>query len=414
MSHLIIKHIGPIRVVDIELKRFNLLIGRQSSGKSTIAKVISTCNWIEEEVSTTLDVNAVADGEAFKNLVEGFHKMDGYFSNSSEIHFESDYIKIDYASEQVTIKLKQDKDYYRQKICYIPAERNMVTLPELQGFEFGATNLRSFLFDWFNAREFYNDENKTDIMGLGVKYFYDKEQKRVKDRIEHMNGQTYGIPLSSASSGLQSIVPLLVMLQYYSGQYFAVVGQKKSFNQDAKTAKLMRALAERYILKPYKPNHTQNESGQLLIDISAKLQKGDEKCQELRLNYQKAFSRLSNPVKTTFIIEEPEQNLYPNTQLELIERLAMLCQQERKHEFTLTTHSPYIVNYFNILINRKREKQGWISVDDLNVFAVGEGGVQNLKSRNESGEWLIDTFDLTEQMQAIYHEYQSLKNGSVE
>ncbi len=414
MRHLIIKHIGPIRVVDIELKRFNVFIGRQSSGKSTIAKVISTCNWIEKEVSTTLDVNAVADGEAFKNLVEGFHKMDGYFSNSSEIHFESDYIKIDYASEQVTIKLKQDKDYYRQKICYIPAERNMVTLPELQGFEFGATNLRSFLFDWFNAREFYNDENKTDIMGLGVKYFYDKEQKRVKDRIEHMNGQTYGIPLSSASSGLQSIVPLLVMLQYYSGQYFAVVGQKKSFNQDAKTAKLMRALAERYILKPYKPNHTQNESGQLLIDISAKLQKGDEKCQELRLNYQKAFSRLSNPVKTTFIIEEPEQNLYPNTQLELIERLAMLCQQERKHEFTLTTHSPYIVNYFNILINRKREKQGWISVDDLNVFAVGEGGVQNLKSRNESGEWLIDTFDLTEQMQAIYHEYQSLKNGSVE
>ena len=411
MRHLVIKNIGPIRFADIELKRFNVFIGHQSSGKSTIAKVISTCNWVEKEVATTLDVNAIADGDAFKNMMESFHKMDDYFSDSSEIHFESDYIKIDYASEQLTVELKQDENYNRQKICYIPAERNMVTLPELQGFEFGTTNLRSFLFDWFNAREFYNDENKTDIMGLGVKYFFDKEQKRFKDRIEHINGHTYGIPLSSASSGLQSIVPLLVMLQYYSGQYFTVASQKKSFDQDAKVIKLIPALTERYILRPYKPNHTPSESGKLLIEISAKLRGGDEKCQEYMLKYQEAFNRLLNPVKTTFIIEEPEQNLYPDTQLELIEKLTLLCQQERRHECTLTTHSPYIVNYFNILIHQKKEGRGNISVDDLNVFAVGKGGVQNLKSRNENGEWLIDTFDLTEQMQAIYNEYQSLKKG---
>lgn len=411
MRHLVIKNIGPIKLADIELKRFNVFIGHQSSGKSTIAKVISTCNWVEKEVATTLDVNAIADGDAFKNMMESFHKMDEYFSDSSEIHFESDYIKIDYASEQLTVELKQDENYYRQKICYIPAERNMVTLPELQGFEFGTTNLRSFLFDWFNAREFYNDENKADIMGLGVKYFFDKEQKKFKDRIEHINGQTYGIPLSSASSGLQSIVPLLVMLQYYSGQYFTVASQKKSFDQDAKVIKLMPALAERYILKPYKPNHIPSESGKLLIEISTKFRGGDKKCQELMFNYQEALNRLLNPVKTTFIIEEPEQNLYPDTQLELIEKLTLLCQQERRHECTLTTHSPYIVNYFNILINQKKEGRGNISVDDLNVFAVGKGGVQNLKSRNENGEWMIDTFDLTEQMQAIYNEYQSLKKG---
>ena len=321
MRHLIIKDIGPIKLADIELKRFNVFIGHQSSGKSTIAKVISTCNWIEKEVATTLDVNAVGDGEAFRSLMENFHKMDGYFSDSSEIHFESDFVTIDYASGQLSIGLKQDEDYYRQKICYIPAERNMVTLPELQGFEFGATNLRSFLFDWFNAREFYNDENKTDILGLGVKYFYDKEQKRFKDRIEHINGQTYGIPLSSASSGLQSIIPLLVMLQYYSGQYFTVASQKKSFDRDAKAIKMVPALAERYILKPNKPNHTQSEDDELLFDLSVKLQAGDEESRRLLSNFQQALNRLLTPVKTTFIIEEPEQNLFPDTQLALTERL---------------------------------------------------------------------------------------------
>lgn len=39
--------------------------------------------------------------------------------------------------------------------------------------EFKATNLRSFLFDWFAAREFFGPKNKTDILDLGVKYFFD-------------------------------------------------------------------------------------------------------------------------------------------------------------------------------------------------------------------------------------------------
>ena len=38
--------------------------------------------------------------------------------------------------------LNRSQPYHRQKICYIPAERNMVTLPELKGFEFSTTNLR--------------------------------------------------------------------------------------------------------------------------------------------------------------------------------------------------------------------------------------------------------------------------------
>ena len=66
--------------------------------------------------------------------------------------------------------------------------------------------MRSFLFDWYNAREFYNESNKTDILNLGVRYYYDPNELRLKDRIEHINGKTYEIPLGSASSGLQSVV----------------------------------------------------------------------------------------------------------------------------------------------------------------------------------------------------------------
>ena len=157
MKHIIIEKLGPIKRVDIELKRFNFFIGPQSCGKSTIAKVISTCELMEKEVATLLDEKAIPNGDAFVEMVEKFHKMEGYFnqSHNTYIHFETDVIDICYKDKTLNVRLKSEASYTRQKICYIPAERNMVTLPELDGFEFGQTNLKSFLFDWWRARELH-------------------------------------------------------------------------------------------------------------------------------------------------------------------------------------------------------------------------------------------------------------------
>ena len=80
MKRLHIRHVGPIKEVDVELKRFSFLIGPQSSGKSTVAKVFSTCSWVEKEVAVTMNEQAIANGEDLKALVEDFHKISGYFN----------------------------------------------------------------------------------------------------------------------------------------------------------------------------------------------------------------------------------------------------------------------------------------------------------------------------------------------
>ena len=177
MKHLVIKNVGPVKDFDINLKRFNVIIGPQSSGKSTVAKILSTCEWIEKEVATTRDEKAIGGKVDFKRLVESFHKIEGYIdvAKPSFISYETDFISIRYDENDFQVILKKNADYHRQKICYIPSERNMITLPELNGFEFKMTNLRSFLFDWYRAREFYNPNNKVDILGLGVKYYYNKD-----------------------------------------------------------------------------------------------------------------------------------------------------------------------------------------------------------------------------------------------
>ena len=46
--HIKISNIGPIKEVDFRLNKVNVFMGEQSSGKSTIAKIVSYCQWVEK------------------------------------------------------------------------------------------------------------------------------------------------------------------------------------------------------------------------------------------------------------------------------------------------------------------------------------------------------------------------------
>lgn len=408
MRHLVIKNFGPIKHVSIDLKRYNFIIGPQSSGKSTIAKVLSTCTWIEKEVHTTLNENVIASATDFEKLLEDFHKMEKYFEDDTHVIYETEYIKIEYHKEYFSAKCKEEVEYHCNKICYIPAERNMVTLPELQGFEFGQTNLRSFLFDWFNAREFYVADNKTDVLNLGVKYYFDDGEKKLKDRIEHSNGKTYRIALSAASSGLQSVIPLLIMMQYYTGEYFNSYAEKMSFDVDSKIRKTRRTLVDKLILNVIKPGFTQDERPELMKMVNDKVQGGDEYYLDLYRKYWMVANRLTIPAKSSFIIEEPEQNLYPSTQMDLLNVLIGLCQGDKEHDITITTHSPYILNQLNLLVKLydvKSEVIAKLNWDEMNVLAVENGEVRDLKLKNAH---LINPEYLSAPLDAIYDQYEKL------
>ncbi len=414
MKQLVIKNVGPIRQVDIKLNRFNFFIGPQSSGKSTVAKILSSCMWLEKEVLTTLNDKVLADGTAFVRLVESFHKIEGYFEDGSFVQYDTDCISIMYCDKDIKITRKENEDYHREKICYIPSERNIATLPELQGFEFGHTNLRSFLFDWFNAREFFVAGNKTDVLNLGMKYFYDSEQPRQKDRIEQVDGQAYQIALSSASSGLQSLTPLLVMLQYYTDEYFRSYNEKKSFATDTKFKNAVESLLNEFNKNKEKNNFKYEEQPNLAHEVGIKNFIEYLQTQLLSTKILSTFSRLMVPHKTSFIIEEPEQNLYPSTQMDLLDLVVELCNGEKKHHCTITTHSPYILNKLNLLVKRFDvgvKGLAALNWDELSVWAVEDGEVRDLKVRNAH---LINPEYLSEPLDRIYEEYEQYETTTGE
>lgn len=79
----------------------------------------------------------------------------------------------------------------------------------------------------------------------------------------------------------------------------------------------------------------------------------------------------------------------------------------------MATHSPYIVNYLNVLLrryNRNNNVRGSsVASDDLSVYRVFEGRIQNLVGQDENGHIAVDTSDLSEVMESIYNEYVSLR-----
>lgn len=413
MKHLIIRNIGPIKNVEVELKRFNFFIGSQSSGKSTIAKILSTCSWVEKEVATTMNEKAIADGKSFVSLMEDFHKMTDYFDDNSEIIYDTEVISISLKGYDFNVRLKNQEAYRREKICYIPSERNAVTLPELQGFEFGQTNLRSFLFDWYNAREFYGEDNKTDILNLGVKYFYSPNEQKNKDRIEHVNGKTYQISLGSASSGLQSVVPLQIMVQYYTNQYFKTFAEKTSFDSDVKTRIIQNRVVDKYVLDVAYPGFSPEDRGRLIKEQNNLIHEGNPFARKLLMNFRKELERLTVPVRTMFIVEEPEQNLYPFTQIDLLKAIVASCSNEGSHGCTITTHSPFILNYLNVMIERFKKnvpEHVNLNPEDLGVYGVNDGMLSNLMQNNpKTGEQSINAEDLVEAMRLMYHEYLDIK-----
>ena len=68
MKHLVIRNLGPLHEADIELKRINVIIGSQSSGKSCVLKTACYCTWVEKRIELTQSADKSCDGPVHLGL----------------------------------------------------------------------------------------------------------------------------------------------------------------------------------------------------------------------------------------------------------------------------------------------------------------------------------------------------------
>jgi len=337
--HLTIRNLGPIHLANINMKRVNVVIGEQSSGKSCLLKTASYCAKVEERIKIEQSADYFKQGDAFIRLFIQFHKMGDFVNDETEIAYESGYMRFSYVHKQREFSFDWKScrwEYERPKVSYIPSERNLVAaIPNWFQVTFDSNNMKEFMADWEDARK--SMSKGYDVLNLGVSYYYDPSNK--SDRVRINNAKT--IHFSNSSSGLQSLIPLLVLLNYITSDEYRQENNH-NFDKSQERGKVLIALTKYY------REHLDELRSLVSVGKDERLIWDDGFG---NTQYHQAVIDMFDDITQHFItahhcdifLEEPEQNLFPPTQGVLIQHLMALTEGHRHHRLFIATHSPYIL-----------------------------------------------------------------------
>ena len=386
---IIIRNVGPIKDIEITLNKVNVFMGPQSCGKSTIAKIVSFCSWFEK--------NAVLKGslknEFYPNLVQFHNFEDNYFCETSYIEYQTEWSKIVFQNGNVTIdtQLGVGKPTFRnKKIEYIPAERNFVSVPGFGNYNESRDNIKAFLDDWYLYKQEITDQAQFNmpIKALHGSYFYSKENNR--DNILLDSGKT--ISLRHSSSGLMSVTPLLVVFNHVVDKLYMKSRGLSPFEIVHINTMIDNVQIDEPLKEQLRTLVSSINSLSPNISVEKKYELQKQLIAVLNISTDYAF--------TEVIIEEPELNLFPETQAQLLcYLLQKINNPDYQHQLILTTHSPYVLYALNncILASEVKEKvdlelqsdissysQTGVKPSEVSIWEIKDGYIEGCKGRNST------------------------------
>ena len=182
--------------------------------------------------------------------------------------------------------------------------------------------------DWDKARRFVKREE--NFLDLGMSYSYDSQSN--SDRIQLENGKP--LMLRESSSGVQSLLPMYVHLDYLvNGQYKDRNG-KISYDQKEERRNLLST-----IYNKFKSKEETAHSETVTIEGYDYNFVNKEEAERFKYMYHKYI----NVDHSEIFLEEPEDNLFPPTQCKFVNWLLDAIEQHNDMLF-IATHSPYVLN----------------------------------------------------------------------
>ena len=118
----------------------------------------------------------------------------------------------------------------------------------------------------------------------------------------------------------------------------------------------------------------------------------------------------------TNIVEEPEQNLYPSSQIEVAKFLISCLNENVRNSLLITTHSPFILSTLNNLLyaskinSKKFENQYKIDANVCSAFLVQNGKIIDIFDRENQ---IIDTTVIDDCATLLNQQFDDLYNEEV-
>lgn len=374
-EYLLIENFGPIDEVILEdIRPLTVFIGESGSGKSTIMKVLSLFRWMYKRVNLRSYLqHAGIKKTGLKFSIRALLKESGileYLKQDSVIIYRRGNYEIKMQNRSVNIRFTiSQEDLCLDKVCFISDKRSMIS-------DFLDNKLERRIANYYLQDTMDNfllacEEVKSlPLEYLDINFKVEKPKNApVRYRIQGADGEDFSIDMKNASSGMQTVTPLSVIVEYFATCFDAEASMKSSLFSFM--------------------NDTDN-----LKNFSAALNVGDIQRRNVHI-----------------FIEEPELSLYPESQKALMDFLVSRCfHTQREYDMTLmmATHSPYIVNYLNLLIKRNDNGENTaykMPFEDLNVYEIIGGTANSLRMEGEHR--IINASTLSDPISSIYAEYNA-------
>jgi predicted ATPase len=370
---LIIQNFGPIKSVELELGKITVLIGEQATGKSTIAKVLSVCRYFSYLVTAVSTKSALDNfNTPFEDGLRQWGLID-FIRNDSRIEYENDVYSLSGLG-----RLGSTKTYlYGNEVPNNKTASFFINIIE-KAKEF------SELFD--SIEEFKENSN------LGV--FTEMPFSFYQNQVSKVMDNPFYLP---TERGLQSIFSL--------GKNSIQNISDSLFNQFARLDQIARLFKNETSIEPLNISY-KNVDGKGFIKKD-----NDENFYSLynaASGYQstipvvlliKYYAEFKKK-KKTFIIEEPELNLFPKAQKKLIEFFVESLNQFG-HSFLLPTHSPYTLTSLENLmyafklgnlkngiykeeVSKIVEEKYWLNPEEVSVYYLNGEEAIDILDKNEA------------------------------
>ena len=315
---LLIKNFGPIKEANLTLGQVNIITGMQSSGKSCILKIACYCSWVEKRLELTQKINDFDKGSAFIDIMTEYYKMVGYIQDNTYIKYETRHLKFSYDHSSKTFKMAWKSKRWDYKRPAIPGWSSL----SMDG------NMIEFMSDWDKARRFVKREE--NFLDLGMSYSYDSMSN--SDQIQLGNGKP--LMLRESSSGVQSLLPMYVHLDYLvNGQYKDRNG-KISYDQKEERKNLLSIIYNKF---KSKAEITHSET------VTIEGYDYNFVSKEEVERFKSMYHQYINVNHSEIFLEEPEDNLFPPTQCKFVNWLLDAIEGHNDMLF-IATHSPYVLN----------------------------------------------------------------------
>lgn len=326
-ERLVVNSFGPVRDLDITFKKVTLFIGDQGTGKSCVAKLFSMFKWLEKVLSQKkYKLNYFEQYNRFLTKLCPYHRIESFIQPNSYLKFESNLYDFVYSDGSFRIYDKNENaGLFRashqneaglSKIMYIPAERSIVSVAEnkIKLLKELPDSSETFSDEFVNAKKFFKSGYELPFEGLHFEYDSLNEVGWISDG-------DYKVRLINASSGIQSSLPMCMVSEYLS----KMIAER----EEVKLSKEEKDKLEKRVAEIMQDDAISNSIKDMMIR---------------QLSSANRYDRFIN------IVEEPELNLFPQSQMEVLRSLVAINSSSEQNMLVLTTHSPYSLAILNMLV----------------------------------------------------------------